>query len=84
MKYNKIERLTQLKTKDLIAEAISLPVEERAMVVDSILRSLNPPDSDIDRKWAEVAKQRIAELRSGEAKAVPGDEVGDGPVLRHP
>ena len=75
MKYNKIERLTQLKTKDLIAEAISLPVEERAMVVDSILRSLNPPDSDIDRKWAEVAKQRIAELRSGEAKAVPGDEV---------
>lgn len=64
-----------MKTKDLIAEAISLPVEERAMVVDSILRSLNPPDSDIDRKWAEVAKQRIAELRSGEAKAVPGDEV---------
>ena len=64
-----------MKTKDLIAEAISLPVEERAMVVDSILRSLNPPDSDIDRKWAAIAKQRIAELRSGEAIAVPGDEV---------
>lgn len=64
-----------MKTKDLIAEAISLPVEERAMVVDSILKSLNPPESDIDKKWAAVAKQRLKELRSGEVEAIPGDEV---------
>ena len=51
-----------MKTKELIAEAISLPVEERAMVVDSIQRGLNPPDSDIDKKWAAVAKRRIGEL----------------------
>ena len=42
-------------TRDLIAQAMSLPVEDRALVVDSLLRSLNPPDSDIDRKWAAVA-----------------------------
>ncbi len=64
-----------MKTKDLIAEAISLPVEERAMVVDSILKSLNPTESDIDKKWAAVAKQRLQELRSGEVEAIPGDEV---------
>ncbi|MDH3603866.1 MAG: addiction module protein [Candidatus Tectomicrobia bacterium] len=64
-----------MKTADLIAEAISLPVEERAMVVDSILKSLNPPESDIDKKWAAVAKQRLKELRSGEIEAIPGDEV---------
>ncbi len=64
-----------MKTKDLIAEAISLPVEERAMVVDSILRTLNPPDSDIDRKWAAIAKRRNAEIRSGDVQAVTGEEV---------
>jgi putative addiction module component (TIGR02574 family) len=64
-----------MKTKDLIAEAISLPVEERAMVVDSILKSLNPTESDIDKKWAAVAKQRLKELRSGEVEAIPGDDV---------
>jgi putative addiction module component (TIGR02574 family) len=64
-----------MKTKDLIAEAISLPVEERAMVVDSILKSLNPPESDIDQQWAAVAKQRLKELRSGAVEAIPGDEV---------
>jgi len=64
-----------MNTKDLIAEAISLPVEERALVVDSLLRSLNPPESDIDRKWAAVAKRRLSEIRSGAIETIPGDEV---------
>jgi putative addiction module component (TIGR02574 family) len=64
-----------VKTDDLIAEVTALPVEERAMVVARILRSLNPPDSDVDRKWAVVARRRLAELQSGQAQAVPTDEV---------
>ena len=64
-----------MKTKDLIAEAMDLPVEERALLVDSILKSLNPPESDIDEKWAAVARQRLRELRSGEVEAVPGDDL---------
>jgi putative addiction module component (TIGR02574 family) len=64
-----------MKTKDLIAEAVSLPVEERAMVVDSLLRSLNPPEAELDKRWAAVAKRRLEQLRSGEVKAVPGEEV---------
>ena len=67
-----------MKTKDLIAEAISLPVEDRAMIVDSPLKSLNTPESEIDEKWAIAAKQRLAELRSGKEKAVPGEEVFQG------
>lgn len=61
--------------KELIEEVVSLPVEERAMVADLILRSLNAPESDIDRKWAKVAQRRLAEVRSGEAKLVPGEQV---------
>lgn len=64
-----------MKTKDLIAEANSLPVEERVIVIDSLLKSLNPPDSDIDRKWADVAKRRLSELRSGSVKPIPGEDV---------
>lgn len=64
-----------MKTEDLIAEALSLPVEERALFVDSLLKSLNPPESEIDKKWASVAKRRLEELRSGEVKAIPSEEV---------
>lgn len=59
--------------KELIEEVISLPVEERAVIADSILRSLNPPEADIDHKWAQVAQRRLEELRSGKVKAIPGE-----------
>ena len=63
--------------KELIEEVASLPVEERAIVADSILRSLNPPESEIDRKWAQVAQRRLEELRGGVVQAVPGEQVFD-------
>lgn len=61
--------------REIIQEAESLPVEERAIVVDSLLRTLNPPVAEIDTEWVKVAKRRLAELRAGRVKAVPGDEV---------
>ena len=64
-----------MKTADLIAEAISLPVEERARVVVSLLKNLNPPETVIDTEWAAVARRRLEELRTGKVVAVPGDEV---------
>ena len=60
---------------DIIRAAESLPVEDRAVVVDSLLRSLNPPDPEVDREWLAVANRRLADLRSGRVKPVPGDEV---------
>ena len=62
-------------TREIIEEVTALPVEERARVVDSLLRTLNPPQSEIDTAWAEVARRRLAELRSGRVKAIPGDQV---------
>jgi len=47
--------------KQIIQEAESLPVEETRV--------------EIDREWVKVAKRRLAELRSGVAKPIPGEEV---------
>ncbi|MCK5228800.1 MAG: addiction module protein [Desulfobulbaceae bacterium] len=62
-------------TKKLIDEVLSLPVEERAIIADSLLKSLNAPDHDIDKKWIGVAKRRLQEIRLGKVKPVPGEEV---------
>ncbi|MCC6923265.1 MAG: addiction module protein [Nitrosomonas sp.] len=64
-----------MKTEDLLREIESLPVEERARVADSLLKSLNPPESEIDKKWAEVARRRLDEVQSGTVKPISGDEV---------
>ena len=63
------------RTQDLIDEAISLPIEERSLLVDTLLRSMNPSDEENDKKWASEAKKRLAELRSGKVKSIPGEEV---------
>jgi len=35
------------------------------------------PETEIDKQWTEIAKQRLGELLSGEVKAIPGNEVFD-------
>ena len=62
-------------TEEIIRDAESLPVEERARVVDRLLRTLNAPDPRIDREWMEVVKRRDQDLRSGRTKPVPGEDV---------
>lgn len=64
-----------MRTKDLIREAISLPVDERALIVDSLLRSFNAPQSAIDKEWAKEGEKRLSELRSGRVKSIPGEAV---------
>ena len=64
-----------MSTDEIIEEARALPPNERVAVVDSILRSLNPPDPGIDEQWIAVARERLAAYRSGDAQAVPGEEV---------
>lgn len=57
-------------------EALSLPADARLGLVDRLLSSLNlPTQSDIDRLWAEEAERRIADIQSGKAALIPGEEV---------
>ena len=44
-----------MNTLALIDEVTSLPVEDRALVVGSLLLSLNQPDVHVDDMWVEVA-----------------------------
>jgi putative addiction module component (TIGR02574 family) len=64
-----------IKTEDLIDEAISLPVETRTLLVDKLLQSLNPTQTEIDVLWAKEAEKRVEEIRTGKVETVPGDQV---------
>ncbi len=64
-----------MNTKELIDEAVSLPIEKRVFVVDSLLQSLNQPESEIDKKWNEIAQKRLIDMRNGVVESISGEQV---------
>ena len=64
-----------MKASVLLDEAVSLPVEERAHLVDCLLQTLNPPDATHAAAWAAVAHRRLGELRSGKVAPITGETV---------
>jgi putative addiction module component (TIGR02574 family) len=59
-----------MTTKELIEEAVALPLEQRVMLVDILLQSLNQPEAEIDREWGALAQRRLQEIREGKVEAV--------------
>lgn len=63
--------------ENIIQDASALSVEDRALVIEALVRTMTPPESEIDRQWAEVARRRLDDIRSGAVETVPGEEVFD-------
>jgi len=60
----------------LILDALTLPNDVRAEIVDKLLESLNLPlQKDIDRQWSALAEKRLKDITSGRVKTVPGYAV---------
>ena len=64
-----------IKTQELFDEAVSLPVEIKAQLIDRLLRSIHPIQKEIDELWVAEAEKRVEEIKSGKVKTIPGDEV---------
>jgi putative addiction module component (TIGR02574 family) len=67
--------MSKKTTKKLIREIEFLPVEERAVIAESVLKSLNPVDKQIEDQWLAVAERRLQELKSNKVKSIPGKKV---------
>ncbi len=60
----------------LLAQALSLSVEEQEALADSLISSLGGKvDEAVLAVWDEEIKKRVADLDSGRAKTVPWTEV---------
>ena len=64
-----------IKTDELFAEAVSLPLDILTQLVDKLLQSLHPIKKEIDALWTEEAEKRVKEIRSGKVATIQGEEV---------
>lgn len=62
--------------KKFVDEALLLPREDRAELVEKLLQSLNTPtQAEVDRLWAEEVEKRVKEYDEGKIEAIDGEQV---------
>ncbi len=61
--------------KEIKAKIRSLPDTEKLKLVDSILAQLDRPDPEIDRIWAEEARNRWQAYKAGKLETVSYEKV---------
>jgi putative addiction module component (TIGR02574 family) len=57
------------RTKSITEEAERLPATDRIRLVEHLLATLDKPDPDIDRAWADESERRLDAYLQGEATA---------------
>jgi putative addiction module component (TIGR02574 family) len=62
-------------TMELFSMAEALSIDEKSLLVERLLESMHPTDSEIDELWKVEVERRIDEVKSGKVKTIPGDEV---------
>lgn len=61
---------------DILKRALALPAEDRAVLADLLLESLDAPDQkEIDAAWAEEAERRMREIDEGKVELIDGELV---------
>ena len=59
----------------MVKQIENYPIEDRVMMADAIIASLNGVRPEYEEAWADVAELRLAELRLGKVKGVAGSDV---------
>lgn len=67
--------MTALRQDELFNEIDILPIDLKAQMVEKILTSITPLNSDMDKLWVKEANKRKKEIDSKSVKLVDGDEV---------
>jgi len=62
-------------SKEILNQAIALKPEERFMIVEGLLKSLDEPDQKLDEIWAVEAEKRLMAYRAGRLEGIPMEEI---------
>ena len=64
-----------MDSKKVLEYALALGADEKFLVVEGILKSLDVPDASLDAIWGEEAERRLTAHREGRLDAVPMEVI---------
>jgi putative addiction module component, TIGR02574 family len=63
------------ETETILKDALSLPDEEKASLVDHLIQSMRGIDPEVERAWDEEIGRRVTAYEAGEATTYSAEEV---------
>jgi len=63
-----------MSKNDILQEALFLTANEKFIIVDELLKSLDKPDKEINEIWENEAVDRLDSYRKGELETVSEEE----------
>ncbi|MFY9951434.1 MAG: addiction module protein [Candidatus Sulfotelmatobacter sp.] len=65
------------QVSELLEKALSLSTQERGLLIDRLVESLDdePSEEGVEAAWDDEIKRRVDDIRSGRVKMIPGEEV---------
>lgn len=64
-----------MSNAEILKEVLRLTPQERYIVVENILESLDKPDESVDSIWADEAEKRLQNYRENMVKTISFEEV---------
>ncbi len=64
-----------MSSKEILEQALQLRPDERFILVEGLLKSLDEPDYHLDAIWVEEAEKRLKAYRAGELEGIPMAEL---------
>ena len=64
-----------MDSKEVLEQALHLKPEERFLLVESLLKSLDEPNKELDEIWAEEAEKRLKAYRTGKLRGIAMEDV---------
>jgi len=62
-------------SKNLLEKALKLKPQERILLLEGLLHSLDEPDKDLETIWSKEAKKRLNAYRDGKIKGVKFEDI---------
>ncbi len=62
-------------SESLLKKALLLKPQDRFLLIDGLIRSLDEPDKDVDAIWGEEAAKRLRAHRDGKTQGITFKEV---------
>lgn len=60
---------------DILEEALHLKPQERYIIIENLVQSLNQPDEKITELWIEESQKRFEAYKKGTVKTFSYDQV---------